>query len=156
MATAKRKNSNKIVIISDFSTLEEYHSEYFKKYPKRTKKPIDKPWHPSINEWCILPRMQMNDLKQKWKHYTMWLCKKYNIENLNIEKCEITYKTFLPSKRRSDIDNYSPKFCQDGLVGSKVIMDDDYFHVNPLHIELYYDKNNPRMEIHIERKDKNE
>lgn len=58
----------------------------------------------------------------------------------------------MPTTRRADIDNYSPKFAQDGLTEAGVIIDDDYKHVNPLHIELYYDKENPRMEIIIKVK----
>jgi len=137
------------IIISDFKALEEYNNEYFKQYPKRKKKPIEKPWHPSINTWFIMPRPQMNQLKQKWKDYTEWLVDKYGYKDLQISKCKIMYKYYMPSKRRADDDNYTPKFTNDGLTQSGMLIDDDYLHCNPLIIELGYDKENPRMEIII-------
>lgn len=139
-------------IISDFTYYNEYCELYKKWHPRSTKPPIDKPWHPSINTWFILKRPAMNDLKQKWKSYIVWLVRKHGLENLQIEHCEITYRFYMPTTRRADIDNYSPKFAQDGLTEAGVIIDDDYKHVNPLHIELYYDKENPRMEIIIKVK----
>jgi Holliday junction resolvase RusA-like endonuclease len=139
-------------IVSDNGTLDEYLEYYFKKYPRRQKKPIEHPWHPSINEWFILMRPAMNELKQKWKEYIVWLVDKHGYKNLKIDNCEITYKFFMPSLRRADTDNFSPKFVQDGLTMAGVVIDDDYTHVNPLHIELGYDKENPRMEIIIKLK----
>lgn len=145
----KETQTKEYTIISNQEILEEYFRYYFKKYPKRKKKPIDKPWHCSINKWFIMQRPQMNALKQAWKDYTTWLVKKYDYTNLHIEKCQITYKFFMPTKRRADCDNYTPKFTNDGLTEAGVIIDDDYRHCNPLIIELGYDKDNPRMEIHI-------
>lgn len=142
----------KYIITSDNKTLDEYYKYYFKKYPKRKKKPIDKPFHPSLNVWIIKPRIQMNAMKQSWKEYTMWLVKKYGYEGLNIEKCEITVKTYMPTKRRADTDNTTPKFVLDSLVESGVIVDDSYTCLNPLHLWLGYDKDNPRMEVIIETK----
>ena len=57
----------KIKIIIDNDVVERYNEYYFSQHPKAKKKPIEKPMHPSINQWCILPRIQMNALKQKWK-----------------------------------------------------------------------------------------
>lgn len=140
----------KYTIVSNNITLKDYNDYYFNKYPKRKKKPIEKPYHPSVNKWFILPRPQMNKLKQDWKEYIIWLVEQNGFTDLHIEKCRITYRFYMPSKRRSDTDNYTPKFCQDGLVEAGVIVDDDYLHCNPLKIWLGYDKNNPRMEITIE------
>lgn len=137
-------------IVSNEETLEEYLKEYFKKYPRRTKRPIDRPTIPSINTWFILERPQMNDLKQRWKDYTIWLSEKQGLAGLKIESCKITIKMFMPTKRRADTDNYTPKFVFDGLTECGVIIDDSYFYVNPLVIELGYDKNNEHMEIVIE------
>lgn len=141
---------DKYIIISNKETLEEYKKYYFKKYPRRTKFPLKEPSHPSINTWFILQRPSMNKLKQDWKEYTIWLVEKYGMTNLKIEKCMIEYKFFRPTKRRGDCDNYTPKFTNDGLTEAGVIVDDDYSHCNPLLIYLDYDKENPRMEIHIE------
>lgn len=79
----------------------------------------------------------------------VWLVGRHGFTNLHIEKCEITYKIFMPTKRRTDCDNCTPKFTNDGLTDAGMIVDDDYSHCNPLIIQLGYDKENPRMEIHI-------
>lgn len=91
----------------------------------------------------------MNKLKQDWKEYIVWLVEQCGYTDLGINKCEITCKFYMPTKRRADPDNYSPKFVMDGLTEAAVIVDDDYSHCNPLVIELAYDKDNTRMEIHI-------
>lgn len=137
-------------IISNQETLDKYYNEYyFKKYKKRKKRIIEKPWHPSLNKWIILRRPSMNNLKQQWKEYGVWLINYYGLTNLNIEKCVITFKYYMPTKRRTDNDNMTPKFFLDAMVESGLIKDDSYFIVNPLILWLGYDKNNPRMEIHI-------
>lgn len=136
-------------IISNKETLDKYNTYYFRKYPKRRKEPIKTPLHPSINTWFILPRPQMNKLKQDWKDYIVWLAEECGYTDLKIEKCEIICKFYMPTKRRADTDNMTPKFVMDGLTEAGVIVDDDYYHCNPLTIKLDYDKNNPRMEIII-------
>ncbi len=50
-------------IIIDQALVDEYCEYYFKLHPKAKKKPIEKPMHPSLNTWMILPRIQMNSLK---------------------------------------------------------------------------------------------
>ena len=137
-------------IFSNQETLDKYYNEYyFKKYKKRKKRIIEKPWHPSLNKWIILRRPSMNNLKQQWKEYGVWLINYYGLANLNIEKCAITFKYYMPTKRRADNDNMTPKFFLDAMVESGLIKDDSYFIVNPLILWLGYDKDNPRMEIHI-------
>ena len=116
---------------------------------KEKKRIIEKPWHPSLNKWIILRRPSMNNLKQQWKEYGVWLINYYGLANLNIEKCVITFKYYMPTKRRADNDNMTPKFFLDAMVESGLIKDDSYFIVNPLILWLGYDKSNPRMEIHI-------
>lgn len=134
-------------IVSDKSTLEKYTKFYFIQHPKAKKEPIKSPIHPSINIWSIMPRLSMNGLKQKWKDYTVFLAKYYKVNDLKLEKFSVEINIFLPTRRRSDTDNYSPKFVMDGLVEAGVIVDDDYLHANPLTITLDYDSANPRMEI---------
>jgi hypothetical protein len=139
-----------ILIIIDNKILEEYYTYYFKKYPRRHKKPIDKPIPPSLNQWSVAVRNHANNLKQNWKDFIIWIVNKCNYQNMNIDKCTITYKYYFPSKLRRDCDNYNGKFICDGLVESGLIVDDSFFHVNPLTIFGFYDKNNPRTEILIE------
>ncbi|MFC0903935.1 hypothetical protein ACFHWD_04415 [Clostridium sp. MT-14] len=98
-----------------------------------------------------MKRPQMNDLKQKWKEFGVWVVKQYGYENLNIQHAKVTYKFFFKTKRRQDNDNRSPKFMNDALTESKMILDDDYIHLNPLLIYGGYDKEHPRMEIIIEQ-----
>lgn len=142
--------NNEIKIIFDKTLYQEYLEYYFKKNPRRSKAPVDSFMHPSINKWFILMRPAMNLLKQNWKDFTIWTVKKYGLEDLKIENCKMTYKFFYDTKRRHDNDNMTPKFTNDGLVESGLLVDDDYNHVNPLVIEGGYDKIYPRMEIIIE------
>lgn len=138
-----------ILLVFDNETLEEYNKYYFSIYPKRKKIPIERPTHPSLNTWMIMKRPQMNALKQTWKEFVMWYAKKNNLENLNIEKCEISITSYFPSKRRVDADNYAGKFFLDGLTESKVIFDDDSLHVLSLTLKCGYDKERPRTELLI-------
>lgn len=138
------------ILIFDDDILNKYLDHYFKVYPKRSKKPIKTPLHPSINEWFIMQRPQMNQYKQQWKDFTKWVVKYYGYENLGIANCTITYKFYYGNKRRMDNDNRTPKFTNDGLVESGMLIDDDYSHLNPLILWGGYDKQKPRMEIIID------
>lgn len=138
------------ILTFDDDILKKYFDYYFKIYPRRKKEPIKTPLHPSINEWFIMQRPQMNQYKQQWKDFTMFVVKYYGYENLNIKNCTITYKFFYNTKRRQDNDNRTPKFTNDGLVESGVLIDDDYQHLNPLIIYGDYDKLHSRMEIIID------
>lgn len=138
-----------IEITIDSNTLNRYNQYYFNLHPRAKKRPIERPIHPSINKWMILKRVVMNNLKQKWKDFIVWVIKDMGYENLKIDKCEIEYCSYLPSKRRSDTDNFVPKFINDGLVESGIIVDDDYVHLRRIILCCGYDKDNPRTEIKI-------
>jgi hypothetical protein len=138
------------IITFDKNILDEYKQYYFKIHPNRKKFPIKSPIHPSINEWFIMKRPQMNQYKQHWKDFTMWVVKKLGYENLNIDKATVTYKYYFDNHRRQDVDNRICKFVNDGLIESKVFVDDCYQHINPMILWGGYDKDNPRMEIIIE------
>ena len=56
-----------IKLVIDNNTLSEYEKYYFKVHPRASKKPIENPYHPTINQWMIMKRPMMNALKQKWK-----------------------------------------------------------------------------------------
>jgi len=47
-------------LVIDQKVVDDYAEYYFKQHPRAKKKPIEKPIHPSINEWMILKRPQMN------------------------------------------------------------------------------------------------
>lgn len=140
---------NKIKLILDTEVLERYNQYYFKQHPRATKKPIEKPFHPSINVWSIKPRLQMNALKQTWKVFTIWWINDLGYQNMKLDNVDIIYDIYHPTIRRTDPDNYSPKFLHDGFVESGFLIDDDREHLHSLTIRCHVDKNNPRTEIEI-------
>jgi Holliday junction resolvase RusA-like endonuclease len=144
---------NKYLLVIDNKTLEEYNKEYFIKYPRRKKPPIEKPIPPSLNAWMIMKRPQMNNEKQKWKEFGIWLVNKYGYSNSQLENVIITFTYYFNSKRRHDPDNYTPKFAMDFLVESGLLKDDN-FNMVELRLKSGYDKENSRTEILIEEKNK--
>lgn len=140
---------NDIKLVIDDNTLKKYEEWYFEEYPKRKKKPIDHPWHPSINKWMIMKRPMMNALKQTWKDFMMWFVKEHNCENLKICECDMIFTVYFKTKIRHDVDNIVPKFILDGLVDGCFIIDDDSKHLKSLTLKCDYDKNHPRTEMLI-------
>lgn len=136
-------------IIIDNALVDEYCQLYFKQHPRARKRPIDRPIHPSLNQWMILPRIQMNTLKQKWKDFGKFVIKKHGLENKMLENFEIEFSVFMPTKRRIDPDNTCPKFLLDAFTESGFIVDDDSKHLHSLTLQCDYDKDNPRTEIVI-------
>lgn len=138
-----------IKITIDNNELQEYLKLYFKKYPKRKVPPIKSPIPPSLNKWMIMKRPQMNNEKQNWKNFIIWLINKYNLQDKHIEKAIITFTYFFKTKARHDADNYVPKNILDGFTESGLLIDDDFNHIEMLCIKGGYDKENPRTEIEI-------
>jgi len=132
--------------------VDKYHKHYFKLYPKRKKKPIEAPTHPSINKWMVLPRIQMNALKQTWKEFIIWFVVNQGLKDKKIEKCSMTFISYFKTKIRKDCDNTVPKFILDGMAdeNAQLIVDDDSLHVTSLTLKCEYDKERPRTEIYIE------
>jgi len=141
---------SQIKLVIDASTLDKYNSYYFKKYPKRKKKPIEAPTHPSINKWMIMKRIMMNALKQSWKDFIIWFVEDNKLTNKKIEQCEMTFVSYFKTKIRKDVDNTVPKFILDGMSESGLIFDDDSLHLTSLTLKCGYDKERPRTEIFIE------
>ena len=129
--------------------MKKYNEYYFKLHPKAKKIPIDKPRHPSINTWCILPRIQMNALKQKWKDFGCWWIKELGYSDMKLDSFEIIITVFFDTKRRHDVDNQTPKFLLDSFSESGFIVDDDEKHLHSLTLKTGYDKEHPRTEIEI-------
>lgn len=136
-------------LVLDQAVLDEYYKHYFKLHPKAKKKPIEHPYHPSINVWMILPRIQMNDLKQKWKDFIVWWIDKLGYTNLKLDKVEMTLIVYMPTRRRIDVDNLCPKFIQDGFTESGFWVDDDSKHLVSLTLKTGYDKDHPRTEFYL-------
>ena len=145
--------SIKIVINNDI--LRKYYDFYFKKYPRRKKMPIDKPFPPSLNKFIAMKRMQQNNLKQKYKDFSIWLASYYQIANLNLDKLEIIYTFYFPNHIRRDMDNLllTPKFFNDGFVDSNVMKDDSGDILEISFESFEYDKFDPRIEIIIKYDD---
>lgn len=141
--------SNTLLLVINNDILKLYNDFYFKKYPRRKKIPIPKPIPPSLNQWMVLPRQQMNGEKQKWKEFGEWLVNHYGFANMQIESCKITITYYFDSKRRHDADNYTPKNLFDSFTSSGLLIDDDLNHVQSLTIKGDYCKEDPRTEILI-------
>lgn len=140
---------SQLILTIDNSVLEKYNSYYFKKFPKRKKKPIESPTHPSINKWMIMRRPMMNALKQAYKEFIIWFVEEQELTNKKIEKCTMTFISYFKTKIRKDCDNTVPKFILDGLADAQLIVDDDSLHLTSLTLQCGYDKENPRTEIII-------
>lgn len=135
-------------LILDYSVLEKYNQHYFKLHPKAKKIPIQKPYMDSINQWMILPRIQMNARKQIWKNFVVWWLNDLGYSGLMLEKVELEVIVYRDTKRLADIDNICcTKFFQDGLVEGRFIVDDNYSHLTKLTLHADYDKEYPRTEF---------
>lgn len=143
----RKINITEILLIIDNNTLLEYEKYYFKLHPRAKKKPIEQPYHPSINKWFVMKRPMMNALKQKWGDFIVWFIKYKEYENLKINTCNMTFTSYFKTKIRHDTDNTVPKFILDGLAESGFIIDDDSKHLEALTLKCGYDKDNPRTEI---------
>lgn len=126
-----------------------YEEHYFAVHTRAVKKPIPHPYHESINVWMIMPRSQMNALKQKWKDFIVWFIQNQGYANLHINECELVFSAYYPTNRRHDTDNSTPKFILDGLVESGFIVDDDSEHVKKLSLQCFVDHEYPRTEIDV-------
>lgn len=136
--------------------MQEYGKEYKRKHPRSYKHPFANktgnvsPIPPSLNQWMVMMRPQMNNNKQKWKDFIVWLVEQNELTNKQIEKAKITFVYYFPTKLRRDADNYTPKNIMDGFTESGLLVDDDFGHIAELKIQGGYDKENPRTEIYIE------
>lgn len=140
---------NEIRLVIDTETIEAYNEQYFAFHPRAYKRQIEHPWHPSINQWFVMQRPQLNSLKQKWKLFGEWLCAQYGCAELMLDSVDIEIITYFDTKRRHDVDNYVPKFLFDAFVSCGFIVDDDDQHIHKLTLQNGYDKENPRTEIVI-------
>lgn len=145
------ENGRKLKLVLDQSVLDRYYEYYFQMYPKRKKRYIERPIHPSVNTWMILQRPAMNKLKQEWHDFIVWWINDLKLNDAKLDKFKLKFTTYMPTKRRSDPDNLVPKFILDGFADSGLIQDDDGNHLKELALVTNYDKEHPRTEIEIER-----
>lgn len=145
----KVEENKPIKITIDENLLNTYYNDYyFIKYPKRKKKPIEKPTFPTLNSWMILKRMAMNQLKQQWKEFGEWVINYYGYNDIQIDNCSISIEHTFKTKKRRDPDNYIPKFFLDAMVSSKIITDDSMNVIKQLNLICTYGKEN-KIEIII-------
>ena len=100
----------------------------------------------SYNRWHF---QEKNQLKKLFKITIL-----KDVRELKpIEKCEITFKIFYPTKRLFDLDNVGSvlsKFTHDVLTEAEIIPDDNYQVVSKLTFEFGgIDAINPRAEVEI-------
>jgi Holliday junction resolvase RusA-like endonuclease len=80
----------------------------------------------------VMKRPQMNNEKQKWKDFIVWLINKNNLQDTKINKATIIFTYYFPTKHRHDADNYTPKNLMDGFTESGLLIDDDFEHIEML------------------------
>lgn len=138
-----------ILLTIDNKSIDDYADYYFSIHTKARKRPIQHPYHESINVWMIMKRPMMNATKQRWKDFIRWFVEREGYSNLHIDKCEVYQTVYYPNNRRHDTDNSVPKFIIDGLVDSGMIVDDDSKHLTKLTLQCDIDIDNPRTELLI-------
>ena len=84
-------------LVIDQKVVDDYAEYYFKQHPRAKKKPIEKPIHPSINEWMVLKRPQMNQLKQKHKEFIVWFINRLGYANQKLDKVVMFVNIYKPT-----------------------------------------------------------
>ena len=100
----------------------------------------------SYNRWHF---QEKNQLKKLFKINIL-----KDVRELKpIERCEITFKIYYPTKRLFDLDNIGSvlsKFTHDVLTEAEIIPDDNYQVIKKLTFEFGgIDADNPRAEVTI-------
>ncbi len=100
----------------------------------------------NYNRWHF---QEKNQLKKLFKISIL----KNVRELIPVDKCEITYTVYYPTKREFDLDNIGSilsKFTNDVLTETSIIKDDNYNIISKLTFEFGgIDKNNPRADVTI-------
>ena len=153
----------KVRITIDKGIMKEYGNYFFKSHPRARNHPLAKfnsknkaegsVFPPSLNEMTNNPnRLAQNGMKQKWKDFIKWVCKKEGIENWKLQKARVSYSWVFPDKRRRDLDNLimHVKMINDGFTESGVWEDDCFGKIIlELDTDFHYEKDNPQIIIEI-------
>lgn len=132
--------------------VDEYNAEYRKKYPRSRKPAIERPIPVSLNQYLVMRRPQQNSIKQHWKDFICYYCKKIKYAGLMLDEFEVEMWIYMPTRRRFDLDNHvatSGKLIFDAFTECGFIVDDDSLHLKRLSVTGGYSKENPRTEIII-------
>lgn len=135
-----------VIIEFNQEDLNEYISEWKKKYPRKRKIPIEKPIVRSLNTMLVITnRIVQNTHKQNYKEYAIWTAKKYGFDMIGIKSADLEVNYTFPTKGRRDLDNYTTKEVMDGLSDCGVIIDDSYFYVKSIKTTASYEKGITKM-----------
>lgn len=146
------------VFVLDIPLMEEYHKYYKTFHPRSNKHPLKvsskvvnlAPYPLSMNQTMIIKsRPQANALKQNWKDFVCWWCKKLGYDGLMLENVEIYIEFYFSDNRGRDIvDNYNLKYINDGMVECGFIKDDNCKIIPKAHyVFCGVDKEHPRTVI---------
>lgn len=95
----------------------------------------------------VLPSKQFREYEKKCKPYMP------KLEEPISDKINMKCLFYLPTRRKTDITNLLQAIC-DILVKYKVLEDDNYTIIDSFDgTRAFYDKENPRTEIYITKKD---
>ena len=139
-------------LIIDQQLIDEYNAIYFKKHPKARKPAIERPIPVSLNQYLVMRRPQQNAIKQHWKDFICYYCRKLGYDGLKLNKFEVEVAIYMPTRRRFDLDNHiatSGKLIFDSMTECGMIIDDDSLHLTKLSITGSVDRENPRTELII-------
>ena len=92
-------------VVIDQEALEIYLKKYFECYPRRRKKPIEKPFVPSLNKYLIMNKDARNELKQHWEDFMWTIIHQNGWGTLHLKQVHVEVWYCFGDKRRSDIDN---------------------------------------------------
>ena len=124
----------------DQEALDHYLMKYFECYPRRRKKPLEKPFPISLNKWLVMNKDQRNELKQHYEDLMWTIVHRNGWETLNLDKCHVEVWYVFGDKRRSDLDNRILKAFYDGLTRAGFLKDDNRFVIPSTDYRSVYEK----------------
>lgn len=89
-------------------------------------------------------------MKDHWGNFMEYMVKKYNLGDLKVSKCNITYEMTYHTRARRDPDNFAPKFINDGLVKGGLLVDDSFKQIQEMKFTGRYEKGVRKTRIIIE------
>ena len=91
--------------------------------------------HPTLNQWAITKHhYARHKLKKEWEELTIFSAKADHLKPVKgeVEVSLIYSHPWVSTKRKIDIDNFTPKFIMDALVTGGFIEDDSFNVVKKL------------------------
>lgn len=143
------KKTKHLHLVLDQHDVDLYNKYYKIKNPYSRKPPIDKPLHPTLNRWSVMPRPAANALKQKWTDFICFWMKSQNLNGMMLDDLDVEMTVYVSNHRRMDIDGRVPKFILDAWTECGFIVDDCYTYLHSLTLRIEYDKNHERTEFDI-------